>query len=180
MLARREHPDGCYRVTFAMARKRNPKESGGRGRRPQLTEAGARIGHLWCAAHAVSQSASSVSRAYVATARQVGRRLTLGLDALSMKRGACKECGTLRIGDGARVRVRARRERKVVVTCGRCGKVRRYLARPPREEGGGKPGGDDERAGGRSGDVEAGPSVNTSVEDTDTKGKTQIQKGKES
>lgn len=144
-------------------RKGGDKDGGKRRRSTQVTEAGARIGHLWCAAHAMSQSAPSVSRAYVASARQVGRRLALGLDALTIKRGACKECGTLRVGDGARVRVRARREKKVVVTCGRCGKVRRYLARPVREckAKGGEDGGKESKSGKRDGERDAGKDDNS-------------------
>lgn len=108
----------------------------GKARRKDVrqSDAALRAGYLWAASHALAVRAPAVSASYVRVIRQVGRRVTLGLDALSVKRWACKRCAALLLpGAGARVRIAPRRERHVVVGCGTCGAVRRYMARPPRD-----------------------------------------------
>lgn len=124
------------------SRPRTPTEMGrrfdkkGKARRKDARESDAalRVGYLWAASHALAVRAPAVSASYVRVIRQVGRRVTLGLDALSVKRWACKRCASLLLpGAGARVRIAPRRERHVVVSCGTCGAVRRYMARPVRD-----------------------------------------------
>lgn len=115
--------------------RRYDKKGKGKKKASRDSDAALRLTYLWAAAHVLSQNAPAASSFYVSCIKQVGRRVTMPLDALTIKRHACKRCNTLLIpGSGARVRVEPRREKHVVVTCTRCGSVRRYLARPPREE----------------------------------------------
>jgi ribonuclease P protein subunit RPR2 len=113
--------------------KRFDKKKQGKTKASRESDAALRLTYLWSAAHVISQSGPASSRFYVGCIKQVGRRVTLPLDALTMKRNACKECNALLLPGqrGTTVRIVPSREKHVVVTCGSCKAVRRYLARPP-------------------------------------------------
>jgi RNase P subunit RPR2 len=112
--------------------KRFDKKKHGKKKASREGDAALRITYLWSAAHVMSQSAPCSSRFYVGCIKQVGRCVTLPLDATTMKRGTCKNCNALLLPGqhGTTFRVVPRRETHVVVTCGSCKALRRYLARP--------------------------------------------------
>lgn len=75
-------------------------------------------------------SRPQLSRFYVHTMRSVSKRLVLRMDP-SVKRMVCKSCDSLLVsGVTATHRIRARRERHLVVKCQTCGRLKRFLARP--------------------------------------------------
>lgn len=94
-------------------------------------DAANRITYLWGAAHLVAESSPSLSRFYTTTIKRIGRRINLSFDAETMKRQMCKKCSSLLVpGVGRtkmRQRLKAKRQSHVVVTCGHCQSVRRYV-----------------------------------------------------
>ncbi|XP_077980609.1 ribonuclease P protein subunit p21-like [Glandiceps talaboti] len=95
-------------------------------------EAFQRMNFLYQAAHStLVQNPDNVelARFYIATMRTIAKRLVLRIDP-SIKRTICKKCNLLLIpGITATVRMRAKREQHVVVTCLFCKMVKRFLAR---------------------------------------------------
>lgn len=91
-----------------------------------------RLTHLLTASHLMAKDVPALSRFFMRTSSQIGRRINMTMDCMTLKRHVCKKCHTLLIPDGptpCRVRISPRRETHVVVTCGNCGFFRRYLAR---------------------------------------------------
>jgi len=79
---------------------------------------------------AINPENIEMSRFYASTMKTVAEKVVFKLDP-SIKRTTCKHCHALLIpGVTARVRVRRKRERHIVVTCLDCHTVRRYLCRP--------------------------------------------------
>ncbi|KAJ7362137.1 Ribonuclease P protein subunit p21 [Desmophyllum pertusum] len=91
-----------------------------------------KLNFLHQAAHAVlaiNPENVEMSRFYASTMKITAQKLVFKLDP-SIKRSTCKYCHALLIpGVTARVRVRRKRERHIVVTCVDCQTVRRYLCR---------------------------------------------------
>ncbi|CAI8024690.1 Ribonuclease P protein subunit p21 [Geodia barretti] len=96
-------------------------------------EAFMRMNFLFQASLAVlsaNPSHPQLSRFYVHTMKNVGKRLVLRMDP-GMKRMLCKGCDSLLVpGVTATHRVRAHRETHVVVKCLTCGNVKRFPTRP--------------------------------------------------
>lgn len=90
-----------------------------------------RITYLWGASHLMAQSSPTLSRFYNSTIKKIGRRINLSLDALTMKRYMCKKCSSLLIAgaakSGVKYRLASRRQSHVVLTCGNCGELRRFV-----------------------------------------------------
>lgn len=83
------------------------------------------------AAHLMSHNVPSLSRFLMRTSSQIGLRINMTMDSMTIKRHVCKKCHTLLLPNGptpCRVRVSKRGGTHVVVTCGFCGYVRRYPA----------------------------------------------------
>lgn len=100
---------------------------------PVNQESCQKLNFLHQASHAVlaiNPENIEMSRFYASTMKTVAEKVVFKLDP-SIKRTTCKHCHALLIpGVTARVRVRRRRERHIVVTCLDCSTVRRYLCRP--------------------------------------------------
>lgn len=98
-------------------------------------DAAYRLTHLWAASHLVAGHSQTLSRFYVATSRQICQRINLKADSVTIKRAICKRCNTLLVpglGDRPpRIRHVPRREKHLVVTCGNCQGIRRFLTRKP-------------------------------------------------
>lgn len=91
-----------------------------------------RMTHLLAASHLLSNDAPSVSRFLMRTSSQISRRINLTMDCITIKRQVCKNCQSLLMPsepNPMRVRISSKRETHVVVTCGKCGFLRRYLVR---------------------------------------------------
>lgn len=91
-----------------------------------------RLTHLLTAAHLMSHNVPSLSRFFMRTSSQIGLRINMTMDSMTVKRHVCKKCHTLLLPNGptpCRVRVSKRGGTHVVVTCGFCGYFRRYPAR---------------------------------------------------
>ncbi|CAH3173930.1 unnamed protein product [Porites evermanni] len=95
-------------------------------------EASHKLNFLHQASHAVltiNPANVEMSRFYTSTMKEIARKLVYKLDP-SIKRTTCKHCNALLVpGVTAKVRVRSKRERHVVITCVACRTVRRYLCR---------------------------------------------------
>ncbi|XP_006816338.1 ribonuclease P protein subunit p21-like [Saccoglossus kowalevskii] len=95
-------------------------------------EAFHRMNFLYQAAHStLVQNPNNIelSRFYIATMKTIAKRLVLRIDP-SVKRTICKRCHTLLLpGITSTVRMRAKRERHLVVTCIFCKQVKRFLTR---------------------------------------------------
>ena len=61
--------------------------------------------------------------------KQIGRRINLSFDAISVKRLICKRCNSLLLPENSRQRLVPRRQSHVLVTCKHCGAKRRYVNR---------------------------------------------------
>lgn len=100
---------------------------------PENQESCQKLNFLHQASHAVlaiNPENIEMSRFYASTMKAVAEKVVFKLDP-SIKRTTCKHCHALLIpGVTARVRVRRKRERHIVVTCLDCRTVRRYLCRP--------------------------------------------------
>jgi len=100
---------------------------------PENQESCQKLNFLHQASHAVlaiNPENIEMSRFYASTMKTVAEKVVFKLDP-SIKRTTCKHCHALLIpGVTARVRVRRKRERHIVVTCLDCRTVRRYLCRP--------------------------------------------------
>ncbi len=96
-------------------------------------DASHRVSFLLSASHLLHATSPSLSRFYNGTVKQIGRRINLSLDAVSVKRLICKRCNTLLVAENSRRRLASRRQSHVVVTCKRCGAKRRYVNRDRRE-----------------------------------------------
>ncbi len=94
-------------------------------------DAAQRITYLWGAAHLLAETSPSLSRFYTSTIKKIGRRINLSLDAQSVKRHICKNCYSLLlpgVGDTtAKHRLNPKRQSHLVVTCGHCASVRRFV-----------------------------------------------------
>jgi ribonuclease P protein subunit RPR2 len=125
-------PRRC-RVGLQMGR-RYDKKGKHKKKASRESDAAWRLTHLWGAANLLSRSSPTVARFYLGCMKQIGRRVTLPLDALTIKRNICKRCDALLVpgATGVKVRVAPRREKHVVVTCGNCQAVRRFLGRENR------------------------------------------------
>lgn len=91
-----------------------------------------RLTHLLTAAHLMSHNVPSLSRFFMRTSSQIGLRINMTMDSMTVKRHVCKKCHTLLLPNGptpCRVRISKRGGTHVLVTCGFCGYVRRYPAR---------------------------------------------------
>lgn len=99
---------------------------------PQNQESCHKLNFLHQASHvvlAINPENVEMSRFYASTLKSTAQKLVFKLDP-SIKRTICKHCHTLLIpGITARVRVRRRRERHIVVTCLECQTIKRYLCR---------------------------------------------------
>lgn len=100
---------------------------------PENQESCQKLNFLHQASHAVlaiNPENIEMSRFLASTMKAVAEKVVFKLDP-SIKRTTCKHCHALLIpGVTARVRVRRKRERHIVVTCLDCRTVRRYLCRP--------------------------------------------------
>lgn len=100
---------------------------------PENQESCQKLNFLHQASHAVlaiNPENIEMSRFLASTMKAVAEKVVFKLDP-SIKRTTCKHCHALLIpGVTARVRVRRKRERHIVVTCLDCRMVRRYLCRP--------------------------------------------------
>lgn len=114
-----------------MRKKRFDGKSKTRHKANREDDAANRITHLLGAAHVLAASAPSVARFYVQTTRQIGRRINLTLDCVSVKRQVCRVCN-IPLVTTARVRIAAKRETHVSVTCTACGTLRRFPVRESR------------------------------------------------
>lgn len=92
-------------------------------------DASHRVTFLLSASHILHTASPSLSRFYNGTVKQIGRRINLSLDAVSVKRLICKRCNTLLVSGNCRQRLAPRRQSHVVVTCNHCGIMRRYVNR---------------------------------------------------
>ena len=132
-------------------KKRYDTKNKGKKRNTREDDAAARLTYLHAAAHVVAPAAPAASRLYTRVLRQAGRRINLGLDAGTIKRGLCPACDGLLLPPGvpaapaaaaatastaagvgalgSRARVSGRGGVHLVVTCGGCGHVRRFGAR---------------------------------------------------
>lgn len=96
-------------------------------KRTREDDATSRITFLWAASHLMRSESPQISRFYNKTIKQIGRRINLPLDAVSVKRHICKHCNALLVPGDASYRLAPKRQSHVVVTCRNCGKVRRYV-----------------------------------------------------
>ncbi|KAL9956378.1 hypothetical protein ACROYT_G037845 [Oculina patagonica] len=100
---------------------------------PENQESCQKLNFLHQASHAVlaiNPENVEMCRFYASTMKTIAQKLVFKLDP-SIKRTTCKHCHALLIpGITARVRVRRKREKHIVVTCLDCRTVRRYLCRP--------------------------------------------------
>ncbi|CAH3164775.1 unnamed protein product [Pocillopora meandrina] len=100
---------------------------------PQNQESCHKLNFLHQASHvvlAINPENVEMSRFYASTMKSTAQKLVFKLDP-SIKRTICKHCHALLIpGITARVRVRRKRERHIVVTCLECQTIKRYLCRP--------------------------------------------------
>lgn len=98
-----------------------------------------RMTHLLGASQLLSSSSPTLSKFYVRTTRQICRRINMTTDCVTVKRNYCKKCNASLMpgADGVTRRVVNGREKSVVVRCGACGDMKRYLCRDPRESSGG-------------------------------------------
>ncbi|KAI8494968.1 Ribonuclease P protein subunit p21 [Branchiostoma belcheri] len=91
-----------------------------------------RMNFLYQMAHTVMSTNPNnvqLARFYTSTLKKVSKTSVQRQDP-SVKRTICKRCDSLLIpGVTATVRIRAKREKHVVVTCLECRMVRRFLAR---------------------------------------------------
>lgn len=87
---------------------------------------------LYQAAHSVLSSNPSqpqLARFYIHTLKTISKRLVLKIDP-TIKRTICKSCDTLLVpGVTCTHRIRAAREKHLVVKCLTCGTLKRFLAR---------------------------------------------------
>ncbi|CAN8062226.1 unnamed protein product [Agarophyton chilense] len=118
-----------------MARKRFVKGNAKKKKAPREEDAALRLNHLFAASTILSEKAPSVAKFYARASKQICRRVNITVDSVTVKRMFCKKCdGTLLPGVGNHpptYRIASRRERHLVVKCGNCGFLKRYLARPP-------------------------------------------------
>ncbi|PXF42268.1 Ribonuclease P protein component 4 [Gracilariopsis chorda] len=121
-----------------MTRKRFDKAGAKKKKIPREEDAALRLTHLIAASAILSENAPSVSRFYAHASKQICRRVNMTLDSVTVKRLFCKKCNTCLIpGVGTpqpTYRIASRRERHLVIKCGRCGVLKRYLARSPAQE----------------------------------------------
>ncbi|CAH1274103.1 RPP21 [Branchiostoma lanceolatum] len=91
-----------------------------------------RMNFLYQMAHtvmSVNPNNAQLARYYTSTLKRISKNCVQRQDP-SVKRTICKRCDSLLIpGVTATVRIRAKREKHVVVTCLECRMVRRFLAR---------------------------------------------------
>lgn len=112
-------------------------DSKGKNRRKATREDDAtyRMTHLWAASHLLAEASPTLSRFYIASSRQICRRINLKTDCVTIKRSFCKKCNALTIpGLGNPppiVRQTNKREKCTIVTCGNCKNKKRYLSRKP-------------------------------------------------
>lgn len=96
-------------------------------------EACHKLNFLHQASHAVlaiNPENVEMSRFYASTMKEIAKKLVYKLDP-NIKRTTCKHCHALLVpGITAKVRIRRKRERHLVVTCLGCNTLRRYLCRP--------------------------------------------------
>jgi ribonuclease P protein subunit RPR2 len=89
-----------------------------------------RINYLYQAALCLSfQSPPNIclARCYINTMKTISKRLVIKLDP-SIKRWVCKSCDTPLIpGVSCTGRLRARRQKHVVIKCTTCGTIKRFL-----------------------------------------------------
>lgn len=94
----------------------------------------ARIEILWRHALQEAKTHPEVAKKQMLSARKIAQRARTKLPR-DINRRVCKECGAILIpGDTCRVRVRHSRSRHVVVTCTRCGNIRRYYSSQARPQ----------------------------------------------
>lgn len=92
----------------------------------------ARIEAIWKKANVTAETDPSLARRQMRIAGRVAQKARIKVP-LHMKRGVCKNCGTLLIpGGNCRVRMRNNRSKHVTVTCLACGAIRRFYVRAQR------------------------------------------------
>ena len=75
-----------------------------------------------------------LARSYIGTARKISMAARLRLPAAYTRR-ICKNCNTLLVpGESSRVRIKPTRETHLVVTCLKCGSLKRIPMRPKSKE----------------------------------------------
>lgn len=137
-IALNQHKPTVQRGLQIMGRKKFDTKGKIRRKATREEDASWRLTHLLAASHVLSTDAPSISRFLVRTTNQIGRRINMTMDCITVKRQVCKKCHSLLIPNGPtpmRVRLSPRRETHVVVTCGKCGFLRRYLARSDTQKG---------------------------------------------
>ena len=88
-----------------------------------------RVTYLWAASHLMHERTPVLSRFYNRTIKQIGRRINLSLDPVTIKRHVCKRCDALLDTDNGRRRLAPKRQSHLVVTCVQCGAIRRFVNR---------------------------------------------------
>lgn len=112
-----------------MRKKRFDQKNKGVHKATRESDAKQRITHLLGASYILSKASPTLSRFYQRTTRQICRRINLVTDCISVKRNFCKRCNSLLCTTGGTVRIAAKRERHVVITCGHCANFKRFLTR---------------------------------------------------
>lgn len=106
---------------MSLSKRRVPKE-----KIQQLAHA--RIEILWEQALKKAGIRPELAREQMLSARKIAQRARIKTPR-HINRRICKACGTILIpGNTCRVRVRHNRARHVVVTCSRCGHIKRYYS----------------------------------------------------
>lgn len=76
-------------------KKRYDTRNKGKKRNTREDDAAARLTFLHAAAAVVAPASPAAARLYARVLRQAGRRINLGLDAATVKRGLCPSCVAL-------------------------------------------------------------------------------------
>ncbi|MBN2228094.1 MAG: ribonuclease P [Candidatus Thorarchaeota archaeon] len=94
----------------------------------------ARIEILWENALREVELHPNTAREQMLNARKIAQRARIKVPR-EISRRICRECGSILIpGDTCRIRIRHNRAKHVVVTCLKCGKIKRFYVHAPRSE----------------------------------------------
>jgi ribonuclease P protein subunit RPR2 len=75
-----------------------------------------------------------LAQSYIGTARKIAMAARLRLPVVYTRR-ICRNCNTLLIpGESSRIRIKPKRETHIVVTCLKCGSLKRIPVRPKSKE----------------------------------------------
>jgi len=113
--------DPCSKVErgISLSKRRFAKE-----RIKHLAQA--RIEILWQQALRNMENRPEVARFQMRSARKIAQRARIKIPRY-INRRICKQCGSILIpGKSCRIRLRGNRAKHMVVTCTKCGKIKRY------------------------------------------------------